>query len=371
MRKGVLIAYGELFLKSKGVRKLFIQRLENNLKFFLKEEKIDFKFYPFRERIFVETDEIRKTLKVVKNIFGIAWYSEILVFPNLKRLLVFDFHKEIKKNQTFALRIKKDRKIIDKIANKIDRKVNLDKPNKEIFIETRKDNIFLYFKKIKGRGGLPAGSSGKVLSLVSGGIDSVPAVYLVTKRGAETIWLHFHSFPLVSNKSIEKVKKMAKGFKKYQPKVKVYLIPFQNIQMEIKAKAPVNYRVLLYRRLMLKIAEKIAEKEGCGALVTGESLGQVSSQTLPNMKITEEGVKIPVLRPLIGMDKEEIIEIAKEIDSFSISIQPHEDCCTLFVPKHQTAKGDLKKAKEYEKKIDGNKLIRKTLKSKDLTIIYA
>ncbi len=389
MKKGVLVAYGELFLKSEGVRKLFIQRLENNIKFFLNKEKIDFRLHVYRERIFIEfpdvlakndnkqkinnnnNKEIKKTFKVLKNIFGIAWYCEVLQFSDLKSLLSFDFQKEIREGDTFAIRMKKDRKIIDQVAKLINRKVNLDNPKKELFIEQRKEGFFLYFKKIKGAGGLPAGSSGKFLSMVSGGIDSVPACYLAVKRGGESVWLHFHSFPLVSNKSIEKVKELAGVFKQYQQNIKIYLVPFQKIQMEIKANAPVQYRVLLYRRLMLKIAEEIAEKENCEALVTGESMGQVSSQTLRNMKITEEGVKIPVLRPLIGMDKEEIIEMANKIGTFDISIKPQEDCCTLFIPKHQTAKGDLEVVKGLEKKLNSAKLIKEILKSKDLTIVYA
>jgi len=209
---------------------------------------------------------------------------------------------------------------------------------------------------------LPVGASGKVLSLISGGIDSPLAAFLIAKRGAENIWLHFHSFPLVSRASIEKVKELARVFLDYQPHLKIYFIPFQKAQIEIKTKAPSNYRILLYRRLMFKIAERIAEKENCQALVTGESLGQVSSQTLPNIKIIEEGVKIPVLRPLIGQDKEEIIKLAKKIGTFQISIKPQEDCCTLFVPRHQTAKGDLKRIKELEKKIGANRIAREAIK---------
>jgi len=378
MKKGILIAYGELFLKSEGVRKLFLQRLENNIKFFLNKEKIEFKLHIFRERIFIEmpinfievlavrTDKqrknenkkIKKVFKILDNIFGIAWYSEVLQFSELKSLLAFDFQGQIKEKETFAIRMKKDRDVIGKVAKLINRKVNLGKPKRELFIEKRGELYFLYFKKHKGAGGLPAGSAGKVLSMVSGGIDSVPAAYLSAKRGAENIWVHFHSFPLVSNKSIEKVKELAKVFEKYQKRVKIYFVPFQKAQIEVKAKAPAGYRVLLYRRLMLQIAEKIAEREDCGALITGESLGQVSSQTLFNMKITEEGVRMPVLRPLIGMDKEEIIKIAQKIGTFNISIKPQEDCCTLFVPKHQTAKGDLKTTKELEKKINVKSLVK-------------
>jgi thiamine biosynthesis protein ThiI len=349
MKRGILIAFGEMFLKSEGVKNLFQKRLINNLMFFLKEENISFKIHSFRERIFIETNS-PKASKIIKKVFGIVWFSECFCFSSLKELASYDF--AIKKNETFAIRIKKDReKVIKAIANNINSKVNLDKPDREIFVENRKDNWFLYFKKKKGLGGLPLGGSGKVLCLVSGGIDSVPAAYLTAKRGAETVWLHFHSFPLVSNSSIEKVKELAEVFKKYQPNLKIHNIAFQKAQLEIKANAPAKYRVILYRRLMLKIAEKIAEKENCYALVTGESLGQVSSQTLPNIKIIEEAVKIPVLRPLIGWDKEEIIELAKKIGVYDISIKPQEDCCTLFVPKHQTAQGDLEEVKDLEKKL--------------------
>lgn len=355
-KKGILIAFGELFLKSEGVRKLFQKRLINNLRFFLEKENIDFKILYFRERIFIKTDEIRRASKTVKRIFGIAWLAESFCFSQIKELSNFvakNYPKWIKKNETFALRVKKDReKIINEIAKNINRKVDLTKPKRELFIETRDKKWFLYFKKQKGAAGLPIGSSSKALSLISGGIDSPVAAFLAAKRGAENVWLHFHSFPLVSNVSIEKVKELAKVFLDYQPCLKIYFIPFQKAQLEIKAKTPAKYRILLYRRLMFKIAERIAKKENCPALVTGESLGQVSSQTLPNMKIIEEAVKIPVLRPLIGFDKEEIIKLAKKIGTFEISIRPQEDCCTLFVPKHQTAEGRLDVVKELEKKIN-------------------
>ncbi len=366
-KNGILIAFGELFLKSEPVKKLFQKRLINNLWFFLKKEEIDFKIYNFRERIFIKTDQIIKAKKLIKKVFGISWFAENFFFPetNLKKFSCFvseNYKKWIKKGETFALRIKKNRKIIEKIAKNINRKVDLTKPKQELFIEERKRGWFLYFKKIKGLGGLPVSSSGKVLSLISGGIDSPVAAFLAAKRGAENIWLHFHSFPLVSKNSIEKTKDLAKIFLQYQPCLKIYFIPFQKAQMEIKAKTPAKYRILLYRRLMLKIAEKIAKKENCQALITGESLGQVSSQTLPNIKIIEETVKIPVLRPLICWDKEEIIKLAEKIGTFQISIKPAEDCCTLFVSKHQTAQGDLKKVKELEKKINTSRIIKEALR---------
>jgi len=368
-----------LFLKSEGVKKFFKKRLIQNLSFLLKKEGLNFKLHLFRERIFIETSQIRKAQIVIKRNFGIAWFSECLFFPKaaLKDLSYFlskNYQKWIKKNETFALRLKREKyflkesreEIIDEIAKRIARKVNLSNPKKEIFIEARKKAWFLYFKKIKGEGGLPIGSEGKVLSLISGGIDSPLAALLIAKRGAKNIWLHFHSFPLVSKASIEKVEELSKIFLNYQPHLKIYFVPFQKAQMEIKAKILPKYRILFYRRLMLKIAEKIARKEKCQALVTGESLGQVSSQTLVNIRIIEDGIKIPILRPLIGMNKEEIINLAKKIKTFQVSIKPQEDCCTLFVPKHATAKGKIEEIKKLEKTLAIKKTVQEILKEAEI-----
>jgi thiamine biosynthesis protein ThiI len=380
-KKGILISFGELFLKSEGVRNIFIKRLINNLCFFLEKNNINFRAHFLRDKIFIETEEINKAQKIISNVFGIASFSNCFYTPVGSLEDLFSFVKSnysgwIKERETFALRVKtniadfkgKKEKIIDEVAFIIKRKVNLSKPNREIIIELRKNGWMLYFNKNKGAGGLPSSSAGKVLVLVSGGIDSPVASYFIAKRGAENVWIHFHSFPLVSKASIEKIDELAKNFLKLQPKLKVYFIPFSKAQIEIKAKAAPEYRVLLYRRLMLKIAVKILEEEGCKALATGESLGQVSSQTLSNIRITDEAVKIPVLRPVIGMDKEEIIEISKKIGAYDISIKPQEDCCTLFVSKHQTAEGDLKKVKEFEKKLDNKKIIKECLKGLEIKI---
>jgi len=338
---------------------------------------LNFKIFPFRERIFIKTSQIRKAQIVIKRIFGIAWLADCLFFPKLSLKEFSDcvgknYKNWIKRGETFAIRLKKgnlkegSEEIIRELAKGIKRKVNLSNPKKEIFIEARKKGWFLYFKKIKGKRGLPVGSGGRVLSLISGGIDSPVAALLVAKRGAKNIWLHFHSFPLVSKASIEKVKELARIFLNYQPCLKIYFVPFQKAQMEIKAKIPPKYRILFYRILMLKIAEKIAKKEKCQALVTGESLGQVSSQTLPNIRIIEEGVKMPILRPLIGMDKEEIIDLAREMKTFQISIKPQEDCCTLFIPKHPTAEGKIEVIKELEKKLEIKKIIQETTKKVEI-----
>jgi len=365
-KKGILIAFGELFLKSEGVKRLFQKKLLQNLHFFLEKEKIDFRIFSFRERIFVQTEQLKKASKIIKRVFGIVWIAECFYFPeteleDFSSFIEENYKKWIKKGETFAIRMKKDRKAIEVIAKNIKRKVDLNNPKKELFIEKRRGGWFLYFKKKKGEGGLPVGASGRVLTLISGGIDSPVAAFFSAKRGAENIWLHFHSFPLVSNSSIEKVKELAKIFLKYQRHLKIYFVPFYKLQIEIKTKTPPKYRVLLYRRLMFKIAEKIARKEGCLALITGENLGQVSSQTLENIVIVREKIKIPILSPLICFDKEEIIKIAKKIKTFEISIKPQEDCCTLFVPRKQTAKGNVTLINSLEKRID-KKIEKEVLK---------
>lgn len=374
MKKGILIAFGELFLKSEGVKKIFKKRLLSNLEFFLKKEEIDFKIHSFRGRMLVETNDILKSKKIIRNVFGISWISETFFLEtDLKKISDFvekNYSGWIKKKESFALRLKLEKniireervKVIDKIAKKIERKVDLDNPHKEIFIEMRNQGTFVYFEKTRGERGLPSGVEGKVLSLMSGGIDSPISSFLISKRGAENVWLHFHSFPLVSKKSIQKVESLAQDFLKYQPSLKVFFAPFAEAQKEIKLKTPAKYRILLYRRLMFKIAEKIAQKENCLSLVTGESLGQVSSQTLSNLFITREGIEIPVLSPLIGMDKEEIIKLAERTGSYETSIIPQEDCCTLFVPKKQTASGNLDEVIEIEKRIRKDKIIEDTVK---------
>lgn len=369
IKKGVLVAMGEMFLKSEDVRAIFEKRLIANIFFNFKKAGVEYRPHLLRDRIYIETQNTKKAKEILSGVFGIAWVSECFLLKNSGEEEFLEYVKEnyngwIKAKERFAIRVRVEAALkidkdafIDKMAKIIKRKVDLTKPNKTFFVEAKRAGWLLYFKKNKGAGGLPNGSSGKVLTLMSGGIDSPVAAYLIARRGAENIWLHFHSFPVVSRASIDKAEELAKIFLKFQPKLKVYFVPFGKAQMEIKSVAIGNYRVLIYRRLMLGIAEKIAEAENCEALVTGESLGQVSSQTLPNMKIIEDIVKIPVLRPAIALDKEEIIKIAENIGSFAASIKPQEDCCTVFIAKHQTAQGDIGRVREIEKKLNIEKII--------------
>jgi len=379
IKKGVLIAFdGEIFLKSFGVKNFFKKKLVYNILNSFQKQKINFKIFNYYDRIFIEVDFFKKAMKVLKKTFGIAWYTEALFLENCNIKDLNEFIKEkyinwIKKDESFALRVKKEagekqskEEIIKILAKNIKRKVNLSHPDKEIFIEIRKNGCFLYFKKNEGLRGMPIGSQGKVLVLMSGGIDSPVANWLINKRGTENIWIHFHSFPLVSEKSIEKIKDLARLFLDYQSKIKIYFVPFSEIQTEIKLNIPAKYRVLFYRRAMFKISEQIAKKENYQAIITGESLGQVSSQTLQNINIIQEKIKIPILRPLISFNKEEIIKISKKIKTYEISILPQEDCCTLFVPKGQSAKADINIIKNLEKKLNLSSLIKKAIKNTKL-----
>jgi len=378
-KEGILIAFGEIFLKSEGVRKLFQKKLEKNICFFLDKKGIDFKIDASRERIFISTKEVDKAMPEIRKIFGIVWIAKSFYFPEigLEEFSTFvdeNYEKWIKKDETFGIRfrmekniLKEDRDdVIKRIAKNIKRKVDLTNPQIEIFVEIRREGTFLYFKKQKGAGGFPIGSSGRILSLLSGGIDSPVASYLIAKRGAENVWLNFHSVPLTSKQGIEKIKELAKVFLNYQPNLKVYFVPFYKAQLEIKEKAPLKYRILLYRRLMLRIAEEIAERENCQAIVTGDSLGQVASQTLPNINIIQDAIDMPLLRPLIGQDKEEIIELARTIGTFEISIEPYEDCCSVFAPKPQTAAGKLETIKELEKSIESVKIIKEAIEASEI-----
>ncbi|RLG06714.1 MAG: hypothetical protein DRN59_02550 [Thaumarchaeota archaeon] len=209
----------------------------------------------------------------------------------------------------------------------------------------------------------------KALSLISGGIDSPVSSYLMLRKGVELVYLHFHSFPIVSRTSVYKVMQLVKLLSKYRSPSILYLIPLGEIQTYLRTRVDPRYLIILYRRFMLRIAEKIAEREEASAIVTGESLGQVSSQTLQNLKVIEEAIRIPILRPLIGLDKEEIVDIAKRIGTYEISIKPQEDCCTLFVPKRQITAARLEDIKRIEKDLPIKELVESALKKVEKVVV--
>jgi len=374
----ILVRVGEIFLKSEPVLRIYERRLIDNMKTALTREKIKFKIYKLRGRIFIQTKQIEKSCEVLKKVFGIVSFSPCynLKTSSLREIQNFvkkNYPKWIKEKQKFAARARRvgrhdftSQDLAKAVGDVIDRKVDLTKPDVEVGIELREDNCYIYTETMKGLGGLPVSTSGKVLCLMSGGIDSPVAAWMMMKRGCSVTFLHFHSFPLVSKKSIEKTKELVKVLSQYQNEIKTYFVPFQKIQTEIKTKIDEKYRIVLYRRFMLRIAEKIARMEEAGAIATGENLAQVSSQTLDNLAVIEEVTAMPVLRPVVGMDKVEIVDLAKKIGTYDISIKPQEDCCTLFVPKHPTTKARLNVVKELEKKLDVEKLVKEAVKNAEI-----
>jgi thiamine biosynthesis protein ThiI len=218
--------------------------------------------------------------------------------------------------------------------------------------------------------GLPSGSSGRVVSLLSSGIDSPVSSYQMQKRGCRVFFVHFHSFPLTNKASYHNAIKLATKLTSFQYTTKLYLIPLIKIQQAIILSAPAKLRLLLYRRMMFRLAEKIAWKEKARALVTGESVGQVASQTLENIVAINEAVTIPILRPLIGQDKDEIIELAKKINTFNISIEPYDDCCSYLVPENPETKAKIAEVRQAEEKIENwQQLINQALKEAEVVKI--
>lgn len=231
-------------------------------------------------------------------------------------------------------------------------RANLSKPDVTVFIEIVNGTAYVYSSKTQGAGGLPVGISGRVASLLSAGIDSPVASYRMMKRGATVVFVHFHSYPYVTQDSVGQVRQLVDLLTKYQFNSKLYVVPFGEAQQEIVAHTSARLRVILYRRMMVRITEAIALKEKAQALVTGESLGQVASQTLRNIKIINDVASLPILRPLVGMDKEEIIDLARQIGTYEISKEPYDDCCSFLTPRNVETWAEPDAIREAEANLD-------------------
>jgi len=375
----IICHYGEIALKGKN-RKFFEEKLSQNIKlalgpeFFVKRISGRVIIKLKNNLNFEQKQEIEKKLK---NTFGLVSFS----FAKLCRQNIKEIKEEVVKGlkdkdfTTFKIKAQRSEKrfpltsqeineqVGSFILNEIKRvKVKLNNPDIICYIEIVEKYAFIYFEKISGQGGLPVGVSGKAISLLSGGIDSPVASWQAMKRGLEIVFVHFHALPYTSKASIEKIKDIVKTLKKFQPKTTLYLIPFADIQKEILLKAPAKLRVILYRRMMFKIAEKIAEKNKAKAFVTGENLGQVASQTLENITIVEKSTNLLILRPLITDDKIDIIKKAENIGTYKISILPQQDCCSRFLPKHPETRASLKEVEKAEKELNCQQLISSALK---------
>lgn len=373
--KHILIHYQEIALKGKN-RHFFVKRLIDNLNKATKGLGVK----DIREvtgRIIMQlssgADETQLRDRISK-VFGIANFSFVSKTTNdidvLKEAVLADVKKSKLNFKSFRVRTSRGYKEYPLTSMDVDRiiggpvkeatnsRVDLKNPELTIFIEILLKDACFYIEKLPGQGGLPVGTSGKVVCLLSGGIDSPVAAYRLMKRGCSVIFVHFHSYPYQSKISQEKAGDIVDVLSYFQNSSRMYLIPFGDIQQEIVLNAPAKYRVVLYRRMMMRIAQAIAFKEKALALVTGDSLGQVASQTLENMSTIEDAVKLPVFRPLIGMDKIEIIDKAKAIGTYDISIIPDQDCCQLFIPKNPATRTGISEIEKVEQGLDIDKLIR-------------
>lgn len=249
-------------------------------------------------------------------------------------------------------------------------KVDVHEPDVYLFIDVREKVSYIYRQKIPGFGGLPLGTNGKGMVLLSGGIDSPVAMWMMAKRGMSIEAVHFHSFPYTSQRAREKVEELASIVAVYCSRFRMHVVNILPIQEAIAADCPEDEMTILVRRFMMRIAERVAKENRCGMLITGESLGQVASQTAEAITVTDEATDMPVMRPLIAMDKVDIMSIAKEIGTFEKSIEPYEDCCTVFLPKHPVTKPKIEKIKRSEGKLDVEGLIEKVMGDKETVDIF-
>ena len=382
MDKIILIKYGELTNK-KNNRNLFINILYENIKNKLKN--YDVKIVKNRVRMFIETkDNIDEIVNILSNIFGI--HSIVVAYKvdnNIDSIKtnVLDIVKNIS-FKTFKVETKRSDKkfpihsmefnniigglILKKISNV---SVDVHNPEYELKIEIREDYAYIYTKEIKGAGGYPVGVAGKGLLMLSGGIDSPVAGYLSMKRGIKIECIYFESPPHTSIGAKNKVKKLVEKLSKYNPNIVLNVINFTEIQEAIYKYCPKEYMITIMRRMMYRISEQVARKRKALVIINGESVGQVASQTLNSMYVINNVTNYPVIRPVACLDKLEIIDISKKIDTYETSILPYEDCCTIFLPKHPVINPILERAITYENNFDYESLINKAINNMESIVI--
>lgn len=387
-----LIKYAEIGVKGKN-RYLFEDALVQQIKYAVKRCDGEFKITRTQGRIYVEavTDfDFEETVDSLKTVFGISGicpvvYVEDEGFEKLGQAIV-KYIGEIypEKNRTFKVNARRARKnyplnsmeINSEIGSVLldaypEMKVDVHTPDIMLNIEIR-EKIYIYSETIPGPGGMPVGTGGKAMLLLSGGIDSPVAGYMIAKRGVKIDAVYFHAPPYTSERAKQKVVDLAKLVSRYAGPVYLHVINFTDIQLYIYEKCPHDELTIIMRRYMMRIAEHIAKETECLGLVTGESIGQVASQTMHSLAATNEVCSLPVYRPLIGFDKMEIVDIAEKINTYETSILPYEDCCTIFVAKHPVTKPNINIIRRHEKNLEGkiDKLVETALKNDELIIVH-
>lgn len=370
MDKLIMIKYGELTTK-KANRKMFINTLNNNILKVLNNYQV--KIQKDRVRMYIECnkEELLEITKKLQKVFGL--HSIVIchkvntntddIGQKILELLKNKNYKTFKINtkradKTFPIpSMEFNNKMGGVVLKNTNLKVDVHNPEILVNIEIRREGTYVYTNEIEGIGGYPVGIQGKGLLMLSGGIDSPVAGYLSLKRGVDLECLYFESPPHTSIEAKNKVIKLANIINEYSGNIKVNIIPFTKLQEEIYKNVPENYVITIMRRMMYRIAEKVAIRKNCKILINGESIGQVASQTLSSMVVINNVTNIPVIRPVACMDKLEIIELAKKINTYETSILPYEDCCTIFLPKHPVINPELDKCIQYEKRFDYSALI--------------
>ncbi len=386
MNDVIMIKYGEIILKGLN-RPLFEEKLIKNMKFKINGLG-EYKIKRMQATVYIEPkypdypyeEAIQRLLKVF-GIVSVTRARHLEKDMEQVKAAALECMEPLKgKIRTFKVESKRSDKkfplkspdinqevgnfLYDHLHGSIE--VDVHEPDAVLKVEIRDEGAYVYASKEKGPGGLPVGINGKAALLLSGGIDSPAAGYLMARRGVELIGVHFHSYPYTGERAKQKVVDLAQVLTGYCDKMKLFVVPFTEIQLAINDRFPEEYMTLIMRRYMMKIAEKIAEKEGARALITGESLGQVASQTMYALHVTNSAVSLPVFRPLIGMDKEDIVRISRKMGAFDISILPYEDCCTVFTPKHPKTKPLLDVVERIEAKEDFSQMLETAVENAEI-----
>ena len=382
MTDHILIRYGELSLK-KTNRRQFISRINNHIKRALKEYKdLTFESRGLRFYIMLNGTNFEELIPILKKIPGIHSFSLVSrcasSMEEIKQTTLELVKKELLPNQTFKVETHRADKnfpltsieITKEVSRNLFRnieglKADVHNPDYILNVEVRLEGTFIFTTSIPGLGGLPAGCLGKAVLMISGGIDSVVAGYMAIRKGISIDALHFAAPPYTSDMAVQKVIDLLEKLTPYTEfqNINLYIVPFTNIQKAIYDNCRDDYGITIMRRMMYRIAERFANEKDCLAIINGENVGQVASQTLESMGTIEEVAKIPVIRPLATLDKEEITLVSQQIDTYEISIRPYEDCCTVFVPKHPQIKPLLSKAIQEENKFDYDTLITEALQN--------
>ena len=382
MKEILLLKLGELVLKGlnrKNFEHVLLKRIQYAL---LDLGEFEIKLAQSTITVTPQSDfvDLQEAAERVSKIFGLAAFSRASVtekdMDSIKRSCAADLNGELECAKTFKVEAKRsDKKFAlnsPQICTEVGEyllehyphlTVDVHNPDCIVYVEVRDYAAYVRGRALQGAGGIPVGTGGKAAVLISGGIDSPVASFMLAKRGVELTAVHFASPPYTSERAQDKVVRLMTQVSAYSGRLKLYTVPFTKVQEQILAKCRQELFTILMRRFMMRIAEQIAKKEGCGALITGESLGQVASQTMQAIGCTDMAANLPVFRPLIGMDKTEIMTIARRIGTYDISIEPYEDCCTIFTPKHPKTKPIPEFVEKEEALLDAQALVEQCVQN--------